>query len=206
MSNMSFWNVWDEIQNIRNTKWKQKAIELANEYIAIDPYNFEPYMQLIDMYYLLWELDKAEKPIDFLLSRKDSIWEWIDFSLIYYVKAIILSEKTQRTEAKKYIKFALKENEDNLEFGRLLATIEFWSWNKTKWYTLLKKVLSKKIIDPDVLLDGVSMALSLWETQDAKKYVDTYFKKRDKITFLSKSKSYYDRKMSDFKQVLFDDE
>lgn len=206
MSSMSFWKVWDEIQNIRNTKWKQEAINLANEFIAEDPYNFEPYMQLIDMYYLLWDLDKAEKPIDFLLTRRNLLWDWIDFSLIYYVKSIILSEKTQRSDAKRYVKLALKENEDNLEFARLLATIEFWSWNKTKWYSLLKEVLSKKIIDPDVLLDWVSMALSLWEIKDAKKYVDIYFKKRDKITFLSKSKSYYDRKMHDFKQVLFDNE
>jgi hypothetical protein len=36
-------------------------------------------------------------------------------------------EKTQWTEAKKYIKLALKENGDNLEYNRLLAIAEFWS-------------------------------------------------------------------------------
>lgn len=202
MKKISFWPIWDEIQNIREKQWKQEAVKLANEYIAKDPFNIQSYMQLIDIYYIMWELEKAEKPIDFILSKNI---QGIDISLLHYVKAVLLSERTEWIWAKKHIKIAIKENVDNLEYKRLLAIIEFWSWNKIVWYKLLKDVLNKDRIDPDILLDGISIALSLWYVQEAKDYVNIYFNKRDEISFFSKSKAYYDKKMLDFKEVLFHD-
>jgi len=203
MKNISFWPIRDEIQRIRETKWKQEAIKLANEYISKDPFNVQAYMQLIDMYYVLWEIEKAEKPIDFILSKNI---QGVDMSLLYYIKAVLLSERTEWIWAKKYIKIAIKKNENNLEYKRLLATIEFWSWNKSEWYNLLKIILNKNNIDPDMLLDGISMALSLWYIQDAKDYVKIYFNKRNNMSFFSKSKEYYDKKMLDFKKVLFNND
>lgn len=200
MKKISFWPIWDKIQEVRDKEWKEKAIELANKYILKDHLNIEPYMQLIDIYYSMWELEKAEKPIDFILSKDI---KGIDVSLLYYVKAVLLSERTEWMKAKKYIKLALESNSDNIEYQRLLAMIEFWWWNKNKGYELLKEILEKNIIDPDMLLDAVSMALSLWYIQDAKKYVNIYFNKRNDISFFSKPKDYYDKKMSDFKEVLF---
>ena len=202
MKKISFWPIWNEIQKVRETKWKKEAIKLANEYITKDPSNIQAYMQLIDIYYVVWDLEKAEKPIDFILSKNI---QGVEISLLHYVKAVLLSEKTEWIWAKKHIKLALKKNKDNLEYQRLLSTIEFWSWNKTEWYKLLKDVLSKNKIDPDVLLDAVSMALSLWYVQEAKDYVNIYFNKKDEISFFSKSKAYYDKKMLDFKEVLFHD-
>lgn len=202
MKKVSFWNIWEEIQNVRETKGKQEAIKLANEYISKDPFNIQAYMQLIDIYYVMWDLSKAEKPIDFILSKNI---QGIDKSLLYYVKAVLLSERTEWIWAKKYIKLAIKENPNNLEYQRLLSTIEFWSGNKNKWYDLLKDLLKKDMIDPDTLLDGVSMALSLWYIQEAKNYVNIYFNKKDAMNFFSKSKAYYDKKMLDFKEALFHD-
>ena len=69
MQKISFWPIWDEIQQVRQKEGFQKAIELANSYIAKDPTNIEPYLQLVDMYYLMGELEKAEKPIDFILAK-----------------------------------------------------------------------------------------------------------------------------------------
>ncbi len=202
MKKISFWNIWEDIQNVREVKWKQEAINLANKYISKDPFNVQAYMQLIDIYYVIWDLEKAEKPIDFILSKNI---EWVDNSLLHYVKAVLLSERTEWELAKKHIKIALKENDTNLEYQRLLSTIEFWSWNKTEWYDLLKDVLEKDMIDPDTLLDGVSMALSLWYIKEAKNYVNMYFNKRNNINFFSKSRAYYDKKMTDFKEALFND-
>ncbi len=203
MKKISFWDIWDEIQKVREIKWNQKAIELANYYIWKDPFEIQSYLQLMDIYYVMWDLEKAEKPVDFILSQKISS-DMLDFSLMFYIKAVLLSERTQWDEAKKYIKLALKKS-DNIEYKRLLASIEFWSWNKTRGYELLQDIIDEHISDADILLDGVTMALSLNKKEDAKKYVDLYFKNKNSISFFSKSKSYYDKKMVDFKTILFDD-
>jgi len=205
MKKISFWPIWDEIQKVRENEWVDKAIELANYYLSKDIYNVEAYMQLIDMYYIKWELEKAEKPVDFILSNQLSL-EWIDKSFLYYIKAVLLSERTEWWEAKKYIKQAVKLNDTNIEFKRLLWTIEFWSWNKEKWYNIIKNIAEKFYKDADVLLDVVTMALNLWNKEDAKKFVKIYYDKKDEIWFFSKSRKYYDRKMANFRQVLFSDE
>lgn len=204
MKNVSFGSIWDDIQNIRDNEWAKKAIIVSNEYISKDPYNVQAYMQLIDIYYSLWELEKAEKPIDFLLSfnlQGSSVEE----TLLHYVKAVLLSEKTKWEDAKKHIKLSLKKVPENLEYKRLLSTIEFRSWNKTKWYSLLKDVLDNWFLDPDILLNWINMSLSLGFFDDAKKYVNIYFEKRENIKFFSKNKSYYDKKMYNYWESLFND-
>ena len=202
MKKVSFGTIWDEIQKVREKEWNQKAIELANYYISKDPFEIQPYLQLMDIYYVMWELEKAEKPVDFILSQKISS-NLINYNLMFYIKAVLLSERTQWEDAKKYIKLALK-NEDNVEYKRLLASIEFWSWNKTRWYELLQDIIDQHISDADILLDAVTMALSLGLKEDAKKYVELYFDNKKNISFFSKSKAYYDRKMNNFKTILFD--
>jgi len=204
MKKISFWPIWNEIQKVRENEWKDEAIKLANNYLSQDPYNIEAYMQIIDIYYVLWELEKAEKPIDFILANNLE-GEWIDKWLLNYIKAVLLSERTQWTEAKQYIKIAIKYNISNLEYKRLLATIEFWSGNKTKWYNLLTDILKQFQKDADILLDAVNMALNLWYIEDAKWIVNMYFDKKDEISFFSRGRNYYDEKMSTFKQALFDE-
>jgi len=136
---------------MREKEWNQKAIELANHYIWKNPFEIQPYLQLMDIYYVIWDLEKAEKPVDFILSQKISS-EILDLSLLYYIKAVLLSERTEWNKAKKYIKLALRKS-DNLEYKRLLASIEFWSWNKTRWYDTLKDIIDENISDADILLD-----------------------------------------------------
>jgi len=204
MKKISFWPIWDEIQKVRDEQWRQEAIKLANYYISKDLYNIEAYMQLIDMYYVMWELEKAEKPIDFILANKLE-GKWVDKSLLNYIKAVLLSERTQWQDAKKYIKEAVKLNNENLEYKRLLATIEFWSWNKNVWYSLLKEILKNFKKDADIILDAVNMAINLGYLDDAKEFVNIYFDKSNEISFFSRSKAYYDKKMKTFKEALFND-
>lgn len=205
MKKISFWYIRDDIQKIREEKWNQEAIKLANKYLIENPKEMQAYLQLMDMYYVMWELEKSEKPLDFLLNNIENIdVPGIDIWLLYYIKAMLLSERTQWIEAKKYIKLALSYNNDNIEYNRLLSNIEFWSGNREKWYLLLKSIIDKYIQDADILLDAVNMSLSLWFKTESKKYVKLYFENKDKITYHSKSKSFYDRKMEDFKNILFD--
>ena len=202
MKKISFGPIWDEINKVRNEQGKQEAIKLANYYISKDIYNIEAYMQLIDMYYVMWELEKAEKPIDFILANKLER-EWVDKSLLNYIKAVLLSERTKWQDAKKYIKEAIKLNWENLEYKRLLATIEFWSGNKNKGYTMLKDISKDFYKDADIILDAANMAINLWYIEDAKEFVNMYYKHKNEISFFSKSKSYYEKKMKLLKDALF---
>ena len=203
MKKISFGVVWDDIQKIREEEGRQQAINLANKYLLSDPYNIEAYLQIIDIYYTMWELEKSEKPIDFILANNLEK-EWVDKWLLYYIKAVLLSERTEWKHAKNYIKKALKINNYNPEYKRVLSTIEFWSWNKERAYEILKWIIDENgVNDADILLDIVNIWLNLWYDEEAKNYVNLYYEKKDEISFFSKSKSYYDKKMENFKQVLF---
>jgi hypothetical protein len=59
--------------------------------------------------------------LDFLLSQEDFPYK----DLLFYLKAIILADSQKWQEAKKFIKKALEIENNNLEFKRLLARIEF---------------------------------------------------------------------------------
>jgi len=200
MQKISFWPIWDEIQQIRQKEGFQKAIELANSYIAKDPTNIEPYLQLVDMYYLMGELEKAEKPIDFILA-KDIDHPGVDKAVFYYLKALLLAERTQWEEASNYIKKALKLWWDNPEYRRILAMVEYRRWNKNKGYQLIKELIEDQLIDADVLLDAVTMALWLGYDEDVKHFVNLYFANKDKLNYFSKPKSYYDKKFEALKTV-----
>jgi hypothetical protein len=201
MQKISFWPIRDEIQKVRETEWIWKAIDLANKYLIENPQNVECYLQLMDIYYIKWDLEKAEKPVDFLLTL--NYWlEGIDKSLLYYIKAVLFSEKSLWNEAKKYIKIALKDN-NNIEYKRLLWNIEFWSGNKNEWYKILQSIIKDAYKDADIFLDIVNMSYTLWFLEESKKYIKMYFDNHQKINFFGKSKEYYDKKMKDYKNTLF---
>ena len=205
MEKMSFWPIWDEIQKVRKNEGFEKAIQLANSYIAKDPTNVEPYLQLVDMYYLMGELEKAEKPIDFILA-KDIHHPGVDKAVFYYLKALLLAERTEWDKAIDYIKQALKLWWDNPEYRRVLAMVEYRRWNKNKWYQLIKELIEDKLIDADVILDAVTMALWLWYVDDVKEFINLYFENQDKISFFSKPKSYYDKKFQALKNAFLSSE
>ena len=202
MQKVSFWPVWDHIQKIRQEQWFDKAIKLANKYLVKDPKNIEAYLQLVEMYYLLGELDKAEKPVDFLLEQ-NILTKSIKKDLLYYVKALILAEKTQWLDAKKYIKKSLKIEPENIEYKRVLAIIEFWSGNKHKGYDLLKELIEENdVVDAEMLLNAVTMASELKYYNEAKKFIQIYLNSQKKITYFTKPKSFYDKQFINFKIAL----
>jgi len=202
---VSFWPVWEHIQKVREEKGFEEAIKLANQYLVKDPENIPAYLQLVDIYYLKGDLEKAEKPVDFLLKKWIDGLIWKD--VLLYIKALILSEKAEWLEAKKYIKEALKYVPDNAEYKRVLALVEFWSGNKEKWYLLLKEIIEENdVIDAEMLLNAVMMAVSLGYIQEAKKYLDMYFKKTKKITYFTKTKNFYDKQFKNFKNAILLDE
>jgi len=202
MQKVSFGPVWDHIQKVREEQGFEPAIKLANKYLVKDPESIEAYLQLMDMYYLMGELEKAEKPVDFLLKK--NIWnEYIKKDVLHYVKALLLAEKTQWLEAKKYIKKALEVEPENIEYKRVLAMVEFWSWNKHKGYELLKEIIQEnEMVDAEMLLNAVTMAAELGYYDEARLFTQMYLENQKKITYFTKPKSFYDKQFTNFKIAL----
>ena len=199
MEKVSFGPIWDDIQKIRNSKWLDEAIKLANDYLISNPNNHEALLQLVDIYYVKWELEKAEKPVDFLLQTDNLN---IDKTILYYIKAVICLDKTLWNEAKYYIKKSLKKDPNNPEFLRVYWLAEFWSWNKNKWFDILQNALELGFFDAEIFLELVSMALKMQDFESALKYVKMYFKNKDKITYFSNSSEYYDSRMKMYLEFL----
>ena len=202
MQKVSFGPIWDHIQQVRQQKGFQPAIDLANEYLMKDPENVEAYLQLMDMYYLMGELEKAEKPVDFLLKRK-ILNEYVKEDVLYYIKALLLAERTQWLEAKDFIKKAIKSDPNNIEYKRVLAMVEFWSWNKSRWYELMQEIIEEnEMIDAEMLLNAVMMALELKELEQARRYINIYLNNEKKFTYFTKPKEFYDKQFEQFNLAL----
>jgi len=202
MQKVSFGPIWDHIQQVRQQKGFQPAIDLANEYLMKDPENVEAYLQLMDMYYLMGELEKAEKPVDFLLKRK-ILNEYVKEDVLYYIKALLLAERTQWLEAKDFIKKAIKSDPNNIEYKRVLAMVEFWSWNKSRWYELMQEIIEEnEMIDAEMLLNAVMMALELKELEQARRYINMYLNNEKKFTYFTKPKEFYDKQFEQFNLAL----
>ena len=199
MDDLTFGPIWDHIQQIRESKWVQAAIKLSEKYIISNPSNQEALLQLVDLYYTIWELEKAEKPVDFLLAQNDLV---IDKTLLYYIKSILAVDRTKWLEAKNLIKKALTNDPKNPEFLRVYGLSEFWSWNKSKWFDILMKAFKFGKVDAEILLDLVSIAMKIEKFDTANKYVDMYFQKRNSLKFFTRSRTYYDTKMTMYKKFL----
>jgi len=201
MEKVSFGPIWNDIQKVRDTKSLDEAIQLANQYLMSDPTNEEALLQLVDIYYVKGELEKAEKPVNFLLQANNPS---IDKTMLYYIKAVISVDKTLWDDARKYIRLALKDNPKNPEFLRIYGLSEFWSGNKSKWFEILKQSLENGSLDAEILLDLVSMAMKMQDFDSAMEYVNVYFKYRAKLKFFSNPSNYYDGRMKTYKDFLIE--
>ncbi len=201
MEKVSFWPIWNDIQKVRDDNSLDDAVKLANQYLMSDPTNEEALLQLVDIYYVKGELEKAEKPVNFLMKTNNPN---IDKTMLYYIKAVISVDKTLWDEARKYIRLALEDNPQNPEFLRIYGLSEFWSGNKSKWFEILKQALNNGSLDAEILLDLVSMAMKMQDFSSAMEYVEIYFKYRAKLKFFSNSTDYYDGRMKTYKDFLLE--
>ncbi len=69
--------------------------------IAKNPKNKDALYQVADIMYRKGEIWKAEKPINFLLDQEN------DDAMSWYIKWVLEMEKTNRQEAKNYMKKAM---------------------------------------------------------------------------------------------------
>ena len=187
----------DEIDTLK-AEWRyEEALKKVNNLLVHDPSNDEALFQVADIEYRRWEIWKAEKPIDFLLHRKDKD------PMAWYIKWVLEMEKTNRKLAKKHLKKALSFIEsENPEIVRCYWLCEYRSWNREKGFACLQRALEINKNDAEVILNLIEVSLLEKKKWLAKRYIQYYYDHKDDIQVFDRAISYYNEKVKIFEEFL----
>lgn len=188
----------EQINNLKQSYKYKEALDLVNKILVKDPNNEEALLEVADIMYMEGNLEKAEKPIDYMLNS------WKNTSMWLYVKWVLEMEKTNWNKARKFLKASLKLNEeDNPEILRCYGLCEYWVGNRQKWLTFLFSAFEQSNqLDAEVIYNLVEVNMLEHNYQDVKYYIDHFYKNRDKLNCFEKDVSYYDEKISLFHSYL----
>lgn len=191
-------SLYERIEQLKKT-WKyEEALSLVNWILVRDPTNDNALLQVADIEYLKWEIWKAEKPIEFMLTRK-----WNSDPMWLYVKWVLEMEKTNWSEAKKCLRKALElSNSENPEILRCYGLSEYWSWNREKWVYYLIQAYAINKFDAEIIYNLVEINLLEHKIWEAKKMITYYHDNHDKLQTFWNDISYYDQKINLFEQYL----
>ena len=188
---------FDEIEELKEEWLLDEALDLANSLLAKNPKNKDALYQVADIMYRKGEIWKAEKPINFLLDQEN------DDAMSWYIKWVLEMEKTNRQEAKKYMKKAIwLLDDDNPEMIRCLAICEFWSWNREWWMRNLKQAFEMSKFDAEIILNLIELHILQHQWNHASQYITYYNQHHEQLQFFDKPKSYYDEKIMLFKEYI----
>lgn len=182
----------DAIEHLKN-EWKlEEALDKANDLLALNPNNKAVLYQVADIQYRLGEIDRAEKPVDFLLwsDEKDPMW--------LYIKWVLAMEKTDWKTAKILFKQILRDlKEENPEILRCLWLSEYWSWNREMWIMHLEKALEENPRDAEVIINLIEIMIMQEEYEEAQSYIEHY-SSQSSLDYLDRDKQWYDEKIAMF--------
>ncbi len=194
-------DIYEKIKELKKQGKYQEALNIVNEYLKKDPTNEELLLEVTDLQYAMWELEKAEKPVDFLIryKKKEDPMSW-------YAKWVIAMDKTDWQTARQCLK---KANSlvwgENPEFLRCLGLSEYWYWNKEKWIEYLEKANDLVMgEDAEILYNLIEIYLLEHEYEKAKVLIEK-FKMLDnewKLKYFDKSPKFYKEKINLFSKFL----
>lgn len=188
----------EKIEQLKHEGELERALKLANSYLASNPNNKEVLIQIADIEYKKWEISRAEKPIDYLL-------EWVEEdAMSYYIKGVLQMEKTNRQDAKKYFKRALSLLDgDNPEILRCYGLCDYRLGHRSKGIKHIESAHKMNGKDAEILLNLIEISIMEQEWWYAKKYIRYYRENKDWLDFLDKPASYYDEKVELFARFIF---
>ncbi len=174
------------------------ALVLVNTILTKDPSNEEALLQVADIKYRKWEIEWAEKAIDFLNVKKnnaDPMW--------LYVKGVLEMEKNNRKAAKKYLQMALSLTDyDNHEIMRCYGLCEYWYGNREKWLNFLEAAFDLHQQDAEIIYNLIELYLLERRYHEASTMIAYYYKHHDELETFDKDISYYDYKITLFEKFV----
>lgn len=191
----------DELEQIESLKEKWKyveALKLVNYILTKDPTNQEALLQVADIAYRKWEIDKASKAVDFLNesnNHEDAMW--------LYIKWVLEMEKNKRASAKKYFKEALHiTSYENHEIVRCYWLCEYRYWNREKGITYIEDAFTLNKFDAEVIYNLIEVYLLEFKYTKANKMILWYKKQHQKLQTFDKKIEYYDEKVNLFENFV----
>lgn len=191
-------SVIDEVEELKEI-WKfDEAIRIVNWILSNNPNNEDALLQVADIQYRQWEINKATKAIDFLNSKKnneDPLW--------LYIKWILEMEKNNRIDAKKYLQKAMiLTNAENHEIIRCYWLCEYRYWNREKWINFLRDSFTLNNKDAEVIFNLIEIYILEHKYEKAKNMIKHYHKNHKKLITIDKTIDHYDDKISLFEEFV----
>lgn len=187
----------EEIESLKEEGKLDDALTLANELLSQNPKDKQLLYQIADIMYRKGEILKAEKPINFLLDQEDSD------AMGWYIKGVLEMEKTNRQEAKQYLKKAMNLlEEENPEMMRCYAICQYRSGNREEGMKYLKQAFSLNQADAEIILNLVELSILQHQWKHAKRYISYYYQHKETLQFFDKPATYYDEKIILFQEYV----
>ncbi len=188
----------EEVEELKNIGKFDEAMRIINWILIKNPNNEDALLQVADIQYRKWEINKASKAIDFLNSQKkneDPLW--------LYIKWILEMEKNNRKNAKQFLQKALiLTNAENHEILRCYWLCEYWYWNREKWIWFLKDSFSLNNKDAEVIFNLIEIYILEHKYEKAKNMIKYYHKNHQNLITIDKEITHYDNKINLFEEFI----
>ncbi len=191
-------SVLDEIEQLKTNKEFDKAMRLTNSILSEDPNNEDALLQVADIQYRTWELDKATKAIDFYNTKRefqDPLW--------LYIKWILEMEKNNWKDAKDFLQKALVlTNAENHEIMRCYGLCEYRYGNREKWINLLRDSFTLNDKDAEVIFNLIEIYILEHKYEKAITMIKYFYKNHDSLVSVDKDMDTYDTKINLFEEFI----
>lgn len=189
--------VIEKVEKLKKAGKFDEALKLVNHELMKNPSNHQALMQVVDIEYRRGELDKAGKPVDFLLKQK------ADDPMALYIKGVLEMEKNNFFEAKKFFQEAIKLTKfENHEILRCYGLCEYWYGNREKGLQFLEEAWDLNNKDAEVIYNLIEIYLLEFDYRRAKRMIDYYQKNHAKLQTFDKEISFYDQKVDLFQKFI----
>lgn len=191
-------SVLNEIETLKSNREFEKAMQLTNSILSEDPNNEDALLQVADIQYRSWELNKATKAIDFYNAKRDQ-----KDPLGLYIKGILEMEKNNWKDAKDFLQKALiLTNAENHEIMRCYWLCEYRYWNREKGINLLKDSFSLNNKDAEVIFNLIEIYILEHKYEKAWSMIKYFYKNHDQLITVEKDINTYDKKITMFEEFI----
>lgn len=189
--------ILDDINTLAEKGNYDEAIWMVNQILARDPKNEDALLMVADVLYRQWNIDGADKAVDFLnyTKKDDPLW--------LYIKWLLEMEKNNRKEACSYLKKAMKlTNNENYEIVRCYGLSEYRYWNREKWRDLLKQAFKHNSLDAEVIYNIIQLSILDGDYEESQEMTHYYYDNRANLKTVDKPIEWYDKKIALFDKFM----
>lgn len=188
----------EEVEELKNIGKFDEAMRIINWILIKNPSNEDALLQVADIQYRKWEINKASKAIDFLNSKKNN-----ENPLGLYIKWILEMEKNNRKDAKKFLQKALIiTNAENHEILRCYWLCEYRYGNREKWINFLRNSFSINNKDAEVIFNLIEIYILEHKYEKAKNMIKYYHKNHVNLITIDKDITHYDTRINLFEEFI----